>query len=460
MNRQHKITQLQETLTEYAARAIPDTIDGWASIQQRIVAAKPGQHTHAQLDTSNNIATLRAPAASPPAVPPKQARRFSWSLALAATAILALGGLLAGFLSLGNGLSLGSLFKQKTPEPVLFTEGFENGLDQWHFTGNAGTVYENGIDNNTFHSGGASTFIEPVVEEPYNSGWSVRVLDAKEYLDKRIRFSAYVKLESDYQVASLGMIVWGDLLPKKADQQGERARLLGKDAMYDRPIRGKGDWHQYSIVLDVPADAKDITIYFQSEGKGRAWFDDFTLSVADGDVPVTNMFRTTELQNAGFEQGLTGWGVSSFISRAFEWGTDSETKYNGNASGVINRSIDVTRDGVNLYLSQFVSTADYRGKRIRFSAQIKTENVKDQATLWIGARDIADRPMSPDTVGTESHTGTADWQKYQAEINVPNDSLYFLIFIGLEGQGKMWIDDVKLEVIGNYVPPTPTPPKP
>jgi mannose-6-phosphate isomerase-like protein (cupin superfamily) len=381
--------------------------------------------------------------------------RFSWSLAIAATAILALGGLLVGYLGFGRGLDAGNLLGQK--EQVIFSEGFESGLEGWTLSGNQSAQYKEGIDNSTFHSGGASTYIESSADEPNQLAWRGRVIDVKDYLDKRIRFSAYVKRNSDDLTASLGMIVYGEPITNTADQSGSRVKLLGKDDMSDRVIRGTADWQRYDIVLDVPPDAKDIAVYFQVEGKGRVWFDDVTLSVANGDVPVTNMYRSTEVENAGFEQELSRWGISSFMSRAYEWGTDSETKYEGNASGVISSTVDRKMENTSFYFSQFVSTADYKGKTVRVSAQIKTENVQDEAALWVGIRDLADHPMSPDTIGTDKSKGTTDWRKYQAEINVPEDSLYFHMFIGLSGNGKMWVDDVKFEVVGDYGSTAPTP---
>jgi hypothetical protein len=214
------------------------------------------------------------------------------------------------------------------------------------------------------------------------------------------------------------------------------------------------DWLKYDIVLDFPSGAKDIYIYLMTQGKGRVWFDDATLSVADGNVPVTNLLRFTEPGNTGFEDGLARWGIASTGPSWFELSTDGGTKYEGNASAVISSTYGTERENASSYLSQLVATDIYKGKKVRFSAQIKTENVEDQAELWIGVRDLAGADMSPDTIGSDKGKGTVDWREYQAVINVPDDSLFFLMFVGLNGKGKMWVDDVRLEVVGDYVPPT------
>ena len=384
-----------------------------------------------------------------------QPRRFSWSLAVAATAILTVGVLVVGFLGMGRGMDVGNLFGHK--EQVVFSEGFENGLENWAFSENQPSQYDGGIDNSTYHSGKASTYIESAVDEPINSAHRGRKLDVKDYLDKRIRFSGFVKTNSNELTASIEMFVFGEPMLGKDGQSGYGgygARILGRDNMADRLIHGKVEWQKYDIVLDIPPDAEGIYISLTIEGKGRVWFDDITLSVADDDVPVTNLYRFAEPGNVGFEQGLTRWGSTSTMSRAYELGIDEDTKYEGNASGVLSSTYDTAQGNVFYYLVQNIRTDNYKGKKVRFSAQIKTENVEDKATFWVGVRDLADAPMSPNTSGSVERKGTTDWQKYEAEIDVPDDSLYFLMFIGLQGKGKMWIDDVRLEVVGDYVPAT------
>ncbi|SRR5258708_7138409 len=68
---------------------------------------------------------------------------------------------------------------------------------------------------------------------------------------------------------------------------GEQRRL-DFDNMNDRAVSGTNDWKLYSVVLDVPNDAKNIFFGVLLIGKGQAWADDLTFEVVGRNIAVTN----------------------------------------------------------------------------------------------------------------------------------------------------------------------------
>ena len=68
--------------------------------------------------------------------------------------------------------------------------------------------------------------------------------------------------------------------------RGER-RQLAFDAMSGRWAGGTTQWKMYSIVLDVPTEAKNIFVGAGLVGKGQMWADDLTLEVVNQTVSVT-----------------------------------------------------------------------------------------------------------------------------------------------------------------------------
>lgn len=69
---------------------------------------------------------------------------------------------------------------------------------------------------------------------------------------------------------------------------------LAHDDMGDRPAKDTTEWKMYSVVLDVPPEAKRIFIGAWLGGKGAAWVDDFKIEVVDKSVAVTNMLQPSD----------------------------------------------------------------------------------------------------------------------------------------------------------------------
>jgi hypothetical protein len=67
-----------------------------------------------------------------------------------------------------------------------------------------------------------------------------------------------------------------------------KRRQLGLENMSDRAVGGTTDWKMYSVVLEVPNEAKNILLGVLLIGKGQTWADDLTFDVVDRNIAVTN----------------------------------------------------------------------------------------------------------------------------------------------------------------------------
>ena len=111
---------------------------------------------------------------------------------------------------------------------------------------------------------------------------------AKDYVGKRVRFSALVKAQ--------GVEDWGGLW-MRIDQG---AQVLQFDNMQKRPIKGSLDWTSESVVLDVPKASGPTSegtpgpaatgVFFGVllSGKGQLWISNVQFEVVGSDVPTTN----------------------------------------------------------------------------------------------------------------------------------------------------------------------------
>ena len=150
-------------------------------------------------------------------------------------------------------------------------------MKSWFMAGSDPQDYELGIDANAVRNGKHSGFLKANVAEPRGFGTMMQMFQANDYLNKRMRFSAFVKSECIEAWAGLWMRVDGP--------QHQRPR--GFDNMQDRPIKGITDWHKYEVVLDVPQESVAIALGILLTGKGQAWVSEVQFEEVGADVPTT-----------------------------------------------------------------------------------------------------------------------------------------------------------------------------
>jgi hypothetical protein len=105
-------------------------------------------------------------------------------------------------------------------------------------------------------------------------------------------------------------------------------------------------------------------------------------------------------------------------------------------------------------LMQNVKADDYRGKRVRFSAFVKAENVEDWAGIWMRVDSKNHRGSAFDNMQNRAIRGTADWQSYQVVLDVDNEGEGVAFGILLAGTGTVWLNQARIEVVDKNVPTT------
>jgi hypothetical protein len=93
-------------------------------------------------------------------------------------------------------------------------------------------------------------------------------------------------------------------------------------------------------------------------------------------------------------------------------------------------------------LRQTIKADNYRGKQLRFSGEVKVEQVEQQAGLYIRTNGRGERLRPENMV-----QGTHDWMRYEATIPVPEDALFIRFGLVLYGKGQIWLANAQLEVI-------------
>ncbi len=126
---------------------------------------------------------------------------------------------------------------------------------------------------------------------------------------------------------------------------------------------------------------------------------------------------------------------------------DAAVKRTGNASASLAFACGAT-DGFGS-LAQAIAADDYHGKRVRLSGWLKTENAQE-AGLWMRL-DGEKRLLGFDNMMPRAVKGTTDWKQYEVVLDVPPETMNILFGTLLAGTGRIWVDDMKLEVVGKEV---------
>jgi hypothetical protein len=104
-------------------------------------------------------------------------------------------------------------------------------------------------------------------------------------------------------------------------------------------------------------------------------------------------------------------------------------------------------------ICQSLPATKYLGKRIRFSALVKTSDV-NRAQLWLRIDSCEQTALRFDNMKFRPITGNNDWQKYECILDVPTESNLIVAGLILATTGQAWIDSGKIEIVGIDVPTT------
>ncbi len=187
-----------------------------------------------------------------------------------------------------------------------------------------------------------------------------------------------------------------------------------------------------------------------------------TLGLAD--EQITPLFRLAgciparselfDVQEAPMKYSLhipTGWSVSGDAPYKYEMGLDPTVAYENRPCVTIQAGPDPSEFAA---LCQTFKAGAYHGKRLRFSAAVRTADVENRAALFMRVGGAGDKMLAFDNMRDRPITGTNAWAHHAIVLDVAQDaeSIVFGFLLSLNGQ--VWMADVHLDVVGPDVPTT------
>jgi hypothetical protein len=164
--------------------------------------------------------------------------------------------------------------------------------------------------------------------------------------------------------------------------------------------------------------------------------------------------RTAKDQPVRNGSAPQGWHLAGSNPENYETGVDSQAKRNGFPIAYLKSKPSAT-EGFGTLMQMF-SARKYAGQRIRLSASVKADEVKDWAGLWMRV-DVNSKALVLDNMMDRSIKGSVDWHEYQVVLNVPKDATAVAFGILVKRSGKVWLNNVKFEIVGTDVSVTAKP---
>lgn len=174
----------------------------------------------------------------------------------------------------------------------------------------------------------------------------------------------------------------------------------------------------------------------------------------------------TKIANAG---QIPGWGLHDGEHDNFEIGLELESRHPGKRCAFIKSISDDESDEVARnaggHLSQTCGVDEFKGERIRMTAWVKSAlepkaigRLELMSTgkwgwycKWNGTFDnMSDRQI----------TGSTDWTQYCLVVDVPEEARSLTFGAYLIGVGKLWLDEVSIEIVDKDTPLTGLRPRP
>ena len=168
-------------------------------------------------------------------------------------------------------------------------------------------------------------------------------------------------------------------------------------------------------------------------------------------VPLAAIRVPAQNQSRESRGAPRGWILAGSNPADYLTGVDQKSMYQARPSAYLKGKPTAT-EGFGTLMQSF-SAARYAGKRVRFSAAVKSEGVNGWAGLWMRV-DQGSAMVAFDNMENRPIRGTTDWQNYQVVLDVPMNATGIAFGVLLNKSGAVWLNNVKFESVGTNVPTT------
>lgn len=152
-----------------------------------------------------------------------------------------------------------------------------------------------------------------------------------------------------------------------------------------------------------------------------------------------------------------GWYKAGSAPQQYDMGVDKGAGQDGkNAATIKSNAKKIKGFGT---LMQNCLPGEYLGKRIRMTGMMKTKDVSGWSGFWLRVDEKgSEYPLGFDNMHDgekdRSVKGTTDWTSYEIVLDVPLKAFNLAYGALLVGEGQIWFDNIRIEVVDHSVPVT------
>jgi len=139
-----------------------------------------------------------------------------------------------------------------------------------------------------------------------------------------------------------------------------------------------------------------------------------------------------------------GWMLNG---NGYQAGLDRQTKHGGVASAFLRSGGEGGEFGT---LMQMVDATAYRGTRLRLAGYSRAAEVTGWAGFWLRVDGPAG-VLAFDNMQSRPIRGTSPWKRDEIVLDVPPEAKALAFGVLLAGRGQVWVDDLRLETVGQDV---------
>ena len=146
-----------------------------------------------------------------------------------------------------------------------------------------------------------------------------------------------------------------------------------------------------------------------------------------------------------------GWFVTGDALDKYDIGLDPDISYENHSCITVKAGPEPTEFAA---LAQVIKADAYHGKRLRFSATVRSADVGNRAALFMRVSGANGKMLAFDNMRKRPIIGTNDWTHHAIVLDVAEEAEEIIFGILLSLEGQIWMADVHLEVVDKDIPTT------
>jgi hypothetical protein len=215
----------------------------------------------------------------------------------------------------------------------------------------------------------------------------------------------------------------------------ERGSVLAFDNMMERSLRGTFGWTPAEIVLGASERATWISYGVMLAGGGTVRATSLQLEAGEEGAAVTGTYRPA----------VDGWLLSAHRPSAYEVADEPDERATGARQIVLRTIGDPGSSAASL--TRWALAGEYRGREVRFVADLRGEDVESGTSLWLSADNRAEAGRPVGALEVPMLRGTFGWCQTAVSAVVPPEAEAVLFGVLLEGRGVVRIANARVEVV-------------